>query len=153
MHVLHVGEQHPVQADVRHGVHALKAQHLVGAVQHPRLGHKAGGVQEVVFHQGQGLVLVIPPEGVLQLAGGQQIGVDRARHRGGQLAHARHVQGPVLVQCLCNHTVNLPPGLPAYCIVSSRLTGTRPGAVWRSAFLSRRHPILSHLSAPGKGCQ
>ena len=61
------------------------------------LGRKALGVEKVVFHQGQSLQLVVPVIGVLHFARRQQVGVDRARHRGGELPLAGHFQRPVFM--------------------------------------------------------
>ena len=105
VHVLHMGQQHTVQADIRHRVHAFKAEHLGGAVQNTFLWNKAGCVEKVLLHQGQGRILVVPVVGVLHFPRCQQVRVHRTGHLGRDcLCQAGHLQAPALVQYLGNHS-------------------------------------------------
>ena len=112
VHVLHMVQQHPVKPDVRHGVHALKAQHLVGAFQNSLRRGEILYVVVVVLHQGKSFQLVVPVVGVLHLSRRQQVGVHGPGHPGRKLfSLVGHGQRPLFGQLLYDHTVP-PSGRP-----------------------------------------
>ena len=51
VHIFYMAQKHPIEADIRHGVHALKTQHLVGALQNGRVRGKNRGIAVIVLHQ------------------------------------------------------------------------------------------------------
>ena len=99
VHVVGVEHALSVDGDVRDGVQAL-------AGQEQRVGREVGlgqrkrtAVEVVLLHQVKRLQLVGAPEGILHAAGVEQVGVDRAGHRGGQpLRFIRRAHLPCAVQ-------------------------------------------------------
>ncbi|CCX38219.1 unknown [Clostridium sp. CAG:1013] len=97
-------QQHSVEADVRHGIHALKAQYLMGAVHNPLLRSERLRIQVVVLHQSKGFQLVVTVVGIFHFSRRQQVGVNGPGHLGRDLLSLTgRGQRPLFSQLLYDH--------------------------------------------------
>ena len=110
VHVVCPADRGPVEKNLCQGIQAITAQQDRAAVQQGGVRAEAAGIDEVMLHQLQRFILVVPIEGIGDFPGQQQVVIDRAgylcrdRPEGG----AGDVQRPGAVQRLFLH--GFPPG-------------------------------------------
>ena len=100
VHVVRPSGLRAVDINRRQGVQPLAAQQDRAAVQQLPVHPEGAAVMEIIFHQLQGLGLIVPVEGVGDASRRQQVVINRAGHLGGprRKGAARNVQSPRAVQ-------------------------------------------------------
>ena len=112
VHIHRRPDPHPVQVDVRDGIDAIKAKHLMSPTQKRRICVKRLCEGVITLHKLQRLVFIIPVERVLHLACIQKETVDRSGNFPLGLVSIRCQHAPCSIQCKGFHVVNLLPPQP-----------------------------------------
>ena len=110
VHVVCPADRGPVEKNLCQGIQAITAQQDRAAVQQGGVRAEAAGIDKVMLHQLQRLVLIVPVEGIGDFPGAQQVVIDRPGYlrRDKPEGGAGDVQRPGAVQRLFLH--GFPPG-------------------------------------------